>query len=216
MTPECQWLAAVSHVKPRWCSSLAGRLSCSPPSVLLIWPPLQPQSPLHSSGGWEGEWRNTCGKFLWTRPLWGTHYFCSQSFLRAQLHGIPNCKGGWERWSTCGPKRKRKLHSSSRIKKCGPLLLIPLLELLYSASYQVVLIFTLQCLSSLASSPFTLPPFFFHNPAPTLALLCFNPFAVPAARLLKGSRCLLQLCILSAYRHLINIKKCLLCEKLTH
>lgn len=40
-------------------------------------------------------------------------------------------------------------------------------------------------------------------------------FAFPSARFPKGSRCLLQLCILNAYRHLISIKKCLLCENLT-
>lgn len=62
-----------------------------------------------------------------------------------------------------------------------------------------------------------LPPFLFHflNPVPTLGLWCFNPFCIPLCQVPKGSRCLLQLCIPSAYRHLVSIKKCLLCENLT-
>lgn len=138
---------------------------------------------LHQHDG-EGDWRSICGKFLGTRSGWSvkTHCFYSQSLLRPQLHGTSNCKGGWERRSSCGPKKKRKLHSSTRIKKCSHLLLVPLPEVL-SARHQVLLVFILQCVPSVLLPP---PLCHFLNPVPSLFLLCFNPFCIPICQARQG------------------------------
>lgn len=142
-------------------------------SVLRMWP-ISGSEP--SSVVWrcKGERRSTCGRFSWTRLGWGT-VISVQFSLRTQLHGKPKCKGGWGRGSSCGPKRERKLlHSSSRIKKCSNLLLIPLLAS-PSASHQVLLVFILWWLSSALFSP---PCHFLNSCSPLFQPILHSPLPV--------------------------------------
>lgn len=113
MTPKSEWLTTVSHGKLPWCSCFVGRPPRShsgtqAPSVLWIWPPLQPQQPLHQENG-GGEQRSMCGRVSCTRRGWGAHYFCSQSLLRTQLYGTSNLMGGWKKCPCCGPRKEQEL-----------------------------------------------------------------------------------------------------------
>lgn len=82
-------------------------------------------------------------RFSWTRTL-----FLYTVVAQNSIAWYTQLQGSLGRCSTCGPKKKRKLHSSSRIKNCHLLLLSPLLEL-PPAGHQVLLVFILWWLSSL-------------------------------------------------------------------
>lgn len=160
-------------------------------SVLRTWP-LSGSGPSSVVQRHEEEGRGTCGRFSWTRPGWGT-VISSQFLLRTQLCAKPNCKGDWGRGCSCGPKRKRKLlHSSSRIKICSHLLLMLLLDS-PSASHQVLLVFILRWLSS----PLLPPPWHL--------LLCFSPFCILLCQAPQGqplpSPALYSQCLQAPYKH---------------
>lgn len=124
----------------------------------------------------------------------GNTWFLFIIFAQNSITGYTQLQGRLGKCCSCGPKRRRKLHWSSRIKKYRHLLLI--------LRHQVLLAFILWWFLSvlLLSSPFQ-----FLNTVPPCVLLCSNPFCIPLCQAPQGqllpSPALYSQCLQAPHKH---------------